>query len=188
MQNLKGTKMVEVTENNSGDAPNASSSQPAAVPGNPGVEAEGGRAFAHGNRPDPMDPNVPEDRLVKAGDVDTKEETKDMAGVRVDPITGISVEQIEAAQSDYDGSKAPTGGVRSIPIQAFDSRKLKGHEHVTVRGNTVLVTDPDYDPVASEDQKHKGDESHLPKSVQDERQAGRDAVAGHKKSSEAEGE
>lgn len=176
--------MTKVTKDNSGDAPNASSSQPAAVPGNPGVDAQGGARPAHGNRPEPMHHAADEERVLKASDVKTKEDTVDEAGVRIDPITGIAVAQIEASQSDYNADQGGSGGMRSIPIQAFDSRKLKGHEHVTVRGNTVIVADPNYDE--SKDKKNKEGEAHLSKSVQEERKAGRDAVSSNKKSAEAD--
>ena len=144
--------MTDVTENN--DVLNAPSDQPPVVPSNP------------------SEPVAQEasDKIVHAPDVDTKSESTDAAGVRVDPITGISVDQVEAAQGDYVGGPS-SDGLRSIPIQAFDSRKLKGDEQVTVRGNTVIVRG---EPKARRD--GSGDEVQHSKSVQAELKAGREAI------------
>jgi len=112
------------------------------------------------------------DRVIRVSDIDKDEETKDMAGVRVDPITGIAVDQIEASAGDFPKGKARSG-LYSVPIQAFDSRKLSGSEEVTVRGNTVIINDPDYHEGKYADEV---DENELPKSTREEMKAGREAV------------
>lgn len=188
--------MTEVKKVDSGVAPNASDTQPAAVAGNPGVGAQGSTAanaevgFPRGDRPEAGTKEglstensgtvIEGDRVIRVSDIDKDEETKDMAGVRVDPITGIAVEQIEASAGDFPKTR---GGMYSVPIQAFDSRKLSGSEEVTVRGNTVIINDPDYagDPnVTSTDadgrKVEKYDESELPKSTREEMKAGREAI------------
>lgn len=185
--------MTEVKTVDSGVAPNASDTQPAAVPGNPGVGAQGSTGasaevgFPRGDRPEAINSGtinsgtmIEGNRVIRVSDIDKDEEKRDMAGVRVDPITGIAVEQIEASAEDFPKSR---GGTYSVPIQAFDSRKLSGAEEVTVRGNTVIINDPDYvgDPNvttvdAEGDRTDKFDESDLPKSTRDEMKAGRKAI------------
>lgn len=180
--------MTEIKTVDSGVAPNASDTQPAAVPGNPGVGAQGSTGasaevgFPRGDRPEAINSGtmIEGDRVIRVSDIDKDEEKRDMAGVRVDPITGIAVEQIEASAEDFPKSR---GGTYSVPIQAFDSRKLSGTEEVTVRGNTVIINDPDYagDPNvttvdAGGDRTDKFDESELPKSTRDEMEAGRKAI------------
>ena len=180
--------MTEVKTVDSGIAPNASDTQPAAVPGNPGVGAQGSTGanaevgFQRGDRPEATNSGtmIEGDRVIRVSDIDKDEEKRDMAGVRVDPITGIAVEQIEASAADFPKSR---GGMYSVPIQAFDSRKLSGSEEVTVRGNTVIINDPDYagDPnVTSTDvdgrKVEEYDESELPKSTREEMKAGREAI------------
>lgn len=175
--------MTEVTKIEGGTAPNASDTQPAAVPGNPGVGAQGSAGadanvgFPKGDRPEPMNPQnsgsvVEGDRVIRVSDIDKDEATKDMAGVRVDPITGIAVDQIEASAGDFPKGKARSG-LYSVPIQAFDSRKLSGSEEVTVRGNTVIINDPDYHEGKYADEV---DENELPKSTREEMKAGREAI------------
>lgn len=179
--------MTEVTKVDSGTAPNASDAAPKAVAGNPGVGAQGStgpdhqEGFLRGDRPEPGNSGTvvgtEADRVIRVSDINKDEETKDMAGVRVDPITGIAVDQIEASAGDFPKRKA-RGGLYSVPIQAFDSRKLHGSEEVTVQGNTVIINDPDY-----ADRKDDGDdvdESELPKSTRDEMAAGRDTLGGNK--------
>ena len=180
--------MTEIKTVDSDVAPNASDTQPAAVPGNPGVGARGSTGanaevgFPRGDRPEATNSGtmIEGDRVIRVSDIDKDEEKRDMAGVRVDPITGIAVEQIEASAGDFPKSH---GGTYSVPIQAFDSRKLSGTEEVTVRGNTVIINDPDYagDPNvttvdAEGDRTDKFDESELPKSTRDEMEAGRKAI------------
>lgn len=173
--------MTEVTKVDSGVAPNASDTQPQAVPGNPGVGAQGSSGanvgFLEGDRPKTTNPQnsgtvVEGDRVIRVSDINKDEETTDMAGVRVDPITGIAVDQIEASAGDFPKGKARSG-LYSVPIQAFDSRKLSGSEEVTVRGNTVVINDPEYHEGKYADQVN---ESELPKSTRDEMKAGREAV------------
>jgi len=175
--------MTEVTKVDSGVAPNASDEQPKAVPGNPGVGAQGSEGadanvgFLEGDRPKTTNPQnsgtvVEGDRVIRVSDINKDEETTDMAGVRVDPITGIAVDQIEASAGDFPKGKARSG-LYSVPIQAFDSRKLSGSEEVTVRGNTVVINDPEYHEGKYADQVN---ESELPKSTRDEMKAGREAV------------
>lgn len=174
--------MTEVTKVEGGTAPNASDEQPKAVAGNPGVGAQGSQGadanvgFAAGDRPAPGNSGTVTgtegDRVIRVTDINKDEETTDMAGVRVDPITGISVEQIEASAGDFPKKKA-RGGLYSVPIQSFDSRKLHGSEEVTVRGNTVIINDPDYASRKFDDEVNEDD---LPKSTRDEMAAGREAI------------
>lgn len=178
--------MTEVTKVDSGVAPNASDTQPQAVPGNPGVGAQGSSGanaevgFSEGDRPSQsLSPEnsgnvvgVEGDRVIRVSDIDKDEETKDMAGVRVDPITGIAVDQVEASAGDFPKER---GSAYAVPIQTFDSRKLRGNEEVTVRGNTIIINDPDYagDPSVPAEQVN---EDELPKSTRDEMKAGREAL------------
>lgn len=113
---------------------------------------------------------LPADRVVDLNEVDLKSEPVDMAGIRVDPITGVAVAQIEHASKDFidPGPRS----LKLIPVQAFDSRKLKGTEHVTLRGNSVIVHDPDY----VDGHGKVEDEDKLPKSTRDELNAGREAL------------
>lgn len=175
--------MTEVTKVGSGTAPNASDTQPKAVAGNPGVGAQGSEGadaqvgFPKGDRPEPGNSGTVTgtegDRMIRVTDINKDEETKDMAGVRVDPITGISVEQIEASAGDFPKSR---GTLYSVPIQSFDSRKLHGSEEVTVRGNTVIINDPDYAGDPNVSGGGEVNENELSKSTRDEMKAGRDAI------------
>lgn len=182
--------MTEVNVVTGGQAPAASDQQPQAIPGNPGNptvldppnENDSAAAAAEKQqmqeRRDPAtregreaEGQLPMGKVVRASDVNIQEEKVDIAGVRIDPITGIAVSQIEHGARDA----TPTGPahLRTWPLTAFDSRKLKGHETVTVNGSNVVVADDqaeDYDRSAVENDE-------LPESTRNEVEAGRKALS-----------